>query len=181
MCPGRLLIAGCLLEMELEEFAEKFDRYVRSLDKIAVDEVHKYPKDAVAFVKEQLNSGMTGVDTMLKPTYLNDPFFNEEGPWQGRARQYMKFKERITPPEKGERLFLPPRPVDIPNLRITGVFYDSIYAKPTKAGLRIGTDSVQLGGSIEEKYGSDIFRLGFRASEWMFTKVVERWEKEAPF
>lgn len=170
-----------LNRMELGAFAEQFDKYVRSLEGLAVDEVHKYPKDAVAFVKEQLNSGMTGADEMLKPTYLTDPYFDEEGPWKGRAKQYMKFKERITPPETGQRLFLPPRPVDIPNLRITGVFYDSIYARPTKAGLRIGTDSVSLGGSIEEKYGSDIFRLGFRASEWMLTKVVERWEKEGPF
>lgn len=126
------------------------------------------------FVREQLESGLRGDDKMLKPTYINDPFFKKKGPWKGRARQYMKWKERITPPEQGQRLFLPPRPVDVPNLRIEGVFHRSIRARKVSGGVVIETSGTNFGDDIERKYGSRIFRLGSKARERITAKILAR-------
>ena len=167
--------------MDFKTFAGRFSAYVRDFERMAVDETHLHAEDAEDFVREQLEAGESGNGRDLYPTYLNDPYFNEPGPWKGRARQYMRWKERITPPLQGEKLFLPPRPASVPNLRIRGDFHESIYAKPTGKGLLIGTSSTPLGTDIEEKYGSDIFRLGLNAQERMAAWVVARWEREWMF
>ena len=59
---------------------------------------------------------------LLNPDYDTDTYFNEPGPWQNRSEQYKHWKEKITPPLRSEMLYLPPRPVEVPNLFITGSF-----------------------------------------------------------
>nr|DAV42991.1 MAG TPA: hypothetical protein [Caudoviricetes sp.] len=71
-------------------------------------------------IQEQLYSGLDGTEHLLNPDYDTDTYFNEPGPWQNRAEQYKRWKERITPPLRSEMLYLPPRPVEVPNLFITG-------------------------------------------------------------
>ena len=70
-------------------------------------------------IQEQLYSGLDGTEHLLNPDYDTDTYFNEPGPWQNRAEQYKRWKERITPPLRSEMLYLPPRPVEVPNLFIT--------------------------------------------------------------
>lgn len=47
-------------------------------------------------IQEQLYSGLDGTEHLLNPDYDTDTYFNEPGPWQNRAEQYKRWKEKIT-------------------------------------------------------------------------------------
>lgn len=111
-------------------------------------------------IQEQLASGLNGREKPLRPTYLNDPYFKDkDSPWYGRAKQYMEWKRRITPPARSW-LGFPARDIRTPNLFITGVYYDSIQASKGNNGLRIESMDSTMGGDIERKYGSIILGVG---------------------
>ena len=110
-------------------------------------------------VREQLYCGVDGNGEYLSPSYDNDPYFKEEGPWKGRAQAYKLWKYEITPPMVGLRTSIHARPYDIPNLFIDGTFHDSIKAKLMKDGLDIYTSGFEDGPTIERKYGDNIFNL----------------------
>lgn len=109
-------------------------------------------------IKEQLYSGMNGKEQYLSPTYDDDPFFEQEGYWYHRNKQYKNFKKMITPPESGKILGLPPRPENIPNLKITGFFYSEINTERIENGLRINEGEI-LGSELVSKYGEDIIAM----------------------
>lgn len=117
-------------------------------------------------IQEQLYSGMDGTDRCLNPTYDNDPYFNEPGPWQNKAQSYKRWKEKITPPIASYLLNLPPRPTEVPNLFITGTFYDSIRVRKGTTGISVFTDGFIDGPDIQKKYGDNIFSLGSSAKEY---------------
>lgn len=116
-------------------------------------------------VKEQLYSGLDADGKHLSPTYDDDPYFNEKGPWMHRASAYKKWKEEITPPKAGEMLGLPPRPVSVPNLYINGKFYSEITAMPNGAMLTIDP-GIESGPDIVSKYGERILGIGPSAVEY---------------
>lgn len=133
-------------------------------------------KDIVeGLIREQLYSGQNGKGKLLHPTYENDPFFEEPGRWYHRGKQYKHWKEAITPPIGSEVLFLPPRPVEVPNLFITGRFHDSITAKLVDGGLDIDTVGFADGLSIKEKYGDDIFMLGDIGRKYFAENILRPW------
>lgn len=121
-------------------------------------------EEVADYIREQLYSGVDGKEKPLRPTYRSDPWFKSEeaGIWKGRATQYMKWKKRITPPARSW-LGFPERGADTPNLIITGVFHDSIKARPFSKGLKIGSEGTPMGADIERKYGRDIFRVSDKA------------------
>lgn len=55
-------------------------------------------------IQEQLYSGLDGTEHLLNPTYDNDTYFNEPGPWQNQAERYKSWKEKITPPLRASHL-----------------------------------------------------------------------------
>lgn len=122
-------------------------------------------------VREQLYSGIDGRGAPLSPSYSADPFFqqkragyydNEAGmfvPCYLHPERYSEWKQRITPPEASDRLGLPARDVDIPNLFIVGTFHQSIDARGTTNGVEIFTSGWDEGPAVERKYGSQIFGL----------------------
>lgn len=126
-------------------------------------------------VTEQLYSGLDGNGDYLSPTYDEDPYFNEFGPWHGASYAYKKWKERITPPMRSPMLGLPPRPVDVPNLFITGLFHDSIKASRQGEVLRVYTSGFRDGPLIERKYGEQIFRLTDDAREYFNIYALRPW------
>ena len=126
-------------------------------------------------IREQLYSGLDGTEHLLNPDYDNDTYFNEPGPWQNRSEQYKHWKEKITPPLRGEMLYLPPRPVEVPNLFITGTFHDSIIAKGIGEGLNFGTTGFKEGPSIEKKYGENILAVGNTAKEYFNLMYLRPW------
>ncbi len=126
-------------------------------------------------VTEQLYSGIDGNGDYLSPTYDNDPYFNEKGPWHGANYAYKKWKEKITPPIKSPMLELPPRPVEVPNLFITGLFHEAIKAARAGDVIRVYTSGFRDGPLIEQKYGEAIFRLTDDAKEYFNIYALRPW------
>lgn len=132
-------------------------------------------------VTEQLYSGLDGDGAYLSPTYDDDPYFEEEGVWQGRAAAYKAWKKKITPPARGGMLGLPPRPEEVPNLFINGRFYSGITASPAAGGLSV-TPGGGDGPSIVAKYGERILALGDEAvryfnDEFMLPAIAEHFKR----
>ncbi len=126
-------------------------------------------------ISEQLYSGIDGKGDYLSPTYDEDPYFNEFGPWHGANYAYKKWKEKITPPMRSDILNLPPRPVEVPNLFITGVFHSSIQASRAGDVVRVYTSGFQDGPLIERKYGEDIFKLTDDAKDYFNIYALRPW------
>lgn len=138
-------------------------RIADGFEKTVTQTMEEHSYDMAFCVKEQLYSGVDGEGRKLRPTYDDDPYFDQPGPWKGRSSDYKKWKESITPPEASDILHLPPRPVNVPNLFIDGTFYRSILARKSGDGIQIYTSGFRDGPVIESKYGDNIFRMGEQA------------------
>lgn len=157
--------------MELKEFAQRFGQFAETFEQKVASVIQSHPDVMVDFIHQQLYSGLDGSGEPLRPTYLQDPWFNtpEAGRFQGKPRWYMAWKAKITPPARAY-IGLPGRPLEVPNLIIRGDFYDSIQAASIPGGVRIFTQGVSFGSEIEEKYGSDIFKISPQAvQEFIYT------------
>lgn len=145
----------------LSDAADNFKLFVGGLEKVVKHTIQSNADLVQDFIREQLYSGVNGRGKPLRPTYLNDPFFNSKdaGRWFHNAEGYMKWKMEKTPPAPSY-LFLPPRDMKTPNLKIRGDYYSSITAIPINDGLRIESVGVSFGDDIEKKYGSIILAVG---------------------
>lgn len=117
-------------------------------------------------IGEQLYSGMNGESDYLEPNYDNDSFFNEEGYWHNRAKDYKAWKNDITPPILSSMLGLPPRPDNVPNLYINGKFYSEIFTERDDMELKVDVNGSGDGPAIVSKYGSEILDIGMTAVKY---------------
>lgn len=124
-------------------------------------------------IGEQLYSGLDGDTNSLRPSYSDDPFFDIKGRWYHDSDGYIEWKKKITPPVTSPRLNLPPRPIDVPNLYITGAFHESIRASVNGDSLSIGTFGFTEGPDIVRKYGDNILNLGVDAREYIVLEILE--------
>lgn len=124
-------------------------------------------------VGEQLYSGLDGDTSSLRPSYSDDPFFDIRGRWYHDSDGYIEWKEKITPPITSPRLNLPPRPIDVPNLYITGTFHESIRATVNGCNLSINTVGFSDGPDIVKKYGDNILNLGMDAREYIVLEMLK--------
>lgn len=124
-------------------------------------------------IGEQLYSGLDGDTNSLRPSYSDDPFFDIKGRWYHDSDGYIEWKKKITPPVTSLRLNLPPRPIDVPNLYITGAFHESIRASVNGDSLSIGTFGFTEGPDIVRKYGDNILNLGVDAREYIVLEMLE--------
>lgn len=148
----------------IAEAQERFAGFMGEFEQVILKTMSDNREEVEEYIREQLYSGLNGREKPLRPTYRNDPWFNSDdaGQWKGRAEQYMKWKKRITAPARSW-LGYPERSDDTPNLIITGEFYRSIKAHPFAKGLKIDSEGTPMGGDIERKYGSIIFKPGNKA------------------
>ena len=157
--------------MNIKEMRERIRRTKEGIQPeiLRCMDVNKH--EMVVSVRDQLYSGIDGRGAPLSPSYSQDPYFrehragffdNEAGHWVScfmRPDLYIAWKQRITPPEASQRLGLPARSSDIPNLFIVGTFHGSIDAKSSSQGVEIFTFGWDQGPLVERKYGSQIFAL----------------------
>lgn len=145
---------------------------VEGFEDEVMDLLEKHSDDAVQAIQEQLYSGLDGNGQYLSPTYLNDPYFDDpESRWYNDALGYLQWKERITPPQSGMTLGIPPRPLEVPNLKITGAFYSQIAAKRDGDVLRVDTDT-PLGKDIVGKYGDQILQIGDSGVKYFNVQIL---------
>ena len=126
-------------------------------------------------IREQLYSGLDGDESSLRPSYSDDPFFDQPTRWHGRPDEYIEWKEMITPPETSRLLHLPARPRDIPNLYITGRFHESILVSAHDGSVFTETVGFVDGPDIVRKYGEDILKLGATARSYVVQSILTPW------
>lgn len=150
------------------------------IDRTLVDtlqaELQKNDVLAADMVREQLEAGQDGFGQPLTPSYLDDPYFNYAKHPQVAARNYMQWKERITPPQTTWRLMLPARDPATPNLRINGYYHETISAKPIPRGLKITSsgDAAGIGDAVTAKYGDErLYTLGEQAKTYLAENVFK--------
>lgn len=124
-------------------------------------------------IGEQLYSGLDGDTNSLRPSYSDDPFFDIKGRWYHDSDGYIEWKKNITPPMASPRLNLPPRPIDVPNLYITGTFHESIRATVNGGKVLINTVGFSDGPDIVRKYGDNILNLGMDAREYIVLEMLK--------
>lgn len=114
---------------------------------ICSDAVADTKEDLLRINKEQLYDGKLKTGADLSPTYLDDPYFKTPA----SAKRYSDWKDQITPNSK--------RKSGVPNLFITGVFYDSLSI--SISGMDVDVDSsFSKATDIESKFSTAIFGLG---------------------
>lgn len=151
--------------MYIGDVAEIIGRIANGIEEACIQCLSNNSGIVVLSVTEQLYCGQDGNGEFLSPTYDNDPYFEEEGFWYHRSADYKKWKYTITPPSTGSMLGLPPRPDEVPNLYITGVFHKEINAK--RKGDVLDVDPGHGNGpDIVEKYGDQILTLGPNAVQY---------------
>lgn len=152
---------------------ENLKELVDGFEPMLVKVMHDNKHDLREFITEQLYSGIDGEDKELHPTYLNDPWFNSDdaGRWKNNARGYMMWKKEITNPLPSY-LGISARKYNVPNLIITGSFYDSIRPIPTSKGILIESRGFDDGPFIESKYGSNIFGLSSYARNFFIKYTI---------
>ena len=124
-------------------------------------------------IGEQLYSGLDGDTNSLRPSYSDDPFFDIKGRWYHDSDGYIEWKKNITPPMASPRLNLPPRPIDVPDLNITGTFHERIRATVNGGKVSINTVGFSDGPDIVRKYGENILNLGMDAREYIVLEMLK--------
>lgn len=157
----------------MKDFARNFEKFANGFEARVVSEIQQNKNLFVSYITEQLYSGVDGNENYLRPTYLDDPWFNTEeaGRWYKKPRWYMAWKAHITPPAVSFT-GIAARPRDVPNLIISGTFYDSIQAVDVSGGINITTQGVDFGADIVRKYGEDIFKVGDHGrQDWLIMNL----------
>lgn len=135
-------------------------------------------EDIVGSIQEQLYSGLDGNEDSLRPGYSDDPYFQQtKGRWRNDPDGYIRWKEEKTPPAVSPKLNLSARPVDVPNLIITGAFHESIFTERKGDGIHIGTKGFDDGPLIVKKYGEQILSPGNTAKEYFNMEFLIPWLK----
>lgn len=152
---------------------ENLKALVDGFEPMLVQTFHDNKMEFVDYIQEQLYSGIDGKDKNLTPNYLSDPYFltSDAGRWKNNAKGYMLWKKKTTPPLPSY-LGINPRRDIIPNLIITGSFYESIRPIATPEGVKIETRGFESGADIESKYGSQIFSLSSYARNYFIKYVL---------
>ena len=158
----------------VKEINGKVERMCAGFEGMLTDVLHKNAVEAEVCVREQLGAGVDGDDHVLRPSYLEDPWFDspEAGSWRGGARRYMAWKMEITPPYDSSFLGITRRAPETPNLLIDGTFYRSIRATVIEKGLRIGSQGCDFAGDIEGKYGQQIYKIGRWSRKYFLEQYV---------
>lgn len=162
--------------MTIGEAADAFDAFANGFEGVVMEVMGSHKGEIVGIIQKQLYSGVRGDDTPLRPTYLEDPWFNTEeaGHWKGKAKGYMLWKKNITPPEPSPSwLGYPARSVGTPNLFITGKFYDSLRAQLFDDKIVFTTEGTPFGDDVVQKYGTDILMVGQKG----VNHIVQTWVK----
>lgn len=156
----------------ITEAANVYQNFFNGFKGVVLNTMKENSNLITEYITEQLFSGLNGDDKPLQPSYTSDPWFNsaEAGRWRGKEKQYMKWKKMITPPARSW-LGYPERHADTPNLFINGEFYSTIAVTPFDDGVMIG-NSTPLGGDIEQKYGSVIFKPGNKSVEHFVSTLL---------
>ncbi len=92
---------------------------------------------------EQIYSGKTNTGADIRPSYLEDPYWDDKGGLPA-AQRYSEYKDRITPSSR--------RNPGTPNLFINGYYHSRRITTVVPGGEILHTDSAGFGKEIQQKY-----------------------------
>ena len=90
--------------MGIDEVANIIQKISDGFDEACINCLDDNSGIVLRAVAEQLYSGQDGEGNHLSPTYDNDPYFEEDGYWHHRAKDYKDWKYSITTPVYGTML-----------------------------------------------------------------------------
>lgn len=151
--------------MDISQVSDIIHRIAEGFEENGMKCLSDHSGSVVVAIEEQMYSGFNGNDELLSPTYDDDPYFEQPGPWYHNGAAYKAWKKEITPPEGSTLLGLPPRPENVPNLYINGRFYSDIIAN-RRGDVLVVDPGHNDGPAIVAKFGDEILNMGSSAVEY---------------
>lgn len=139
---------------------------IRSVDKTVSDIVVVNRFVILELNQTQLLSGRNSEGNLLTPGYLSDPYFETPE----AAARYANFKRDMQGFHDSlieQQGIYPQKPVDTPNLIITGVFQDDMYINAGNGTYTIDSHYRKT-KDIESKYGFLVFGLAPPSRLWFY-------------
>lgn len=124
--------------------------------------------------KDQLAAGRDRTDALLRPTYLNDPYFKTKRGAQGYANLKA---HKIKKPRMSFGVY-PEATDNTPNLFLKGYYYEHIKSNVPKLGdsgvIKFGlTNDSAIADDIADKYGAEVLGLSNKHAEYFYEWYIK--------
>lgn len=120
--------------------------------------------------KDQFLAGQNSKGSDLSPSYLEDDYFKSPQKAQNYARWKESHAERYNSLISVPGLF-PPKNWMIPNLIVTGVFYDGLFINIGKKEFEVSS-SARMTSGITSKFGADTFGLNLVSRTYFWNNYL---------
>jgi hypothetical protein len=172
----------------VKQVKEAFEKAYNSIPEAVAMRVQETQDVLLDLNRDQLLQGRDADGKVLKPGYLQDPYFDSEesGRWFHRARSYLKMKIGLEAAHRGRMRFgsvelFPDKNKNTPNLIITGPFQDSMFIRVTKESYTIGS-TYKDEDDISAKYKDRVFGIAPK-TKWYYyfayiRQVIEKLYKK---
>jgi hypothetical protein len=149
------------------DMKKRFEQFHQRTDEIIYGAIKDNEQDLNDLNLEQIYSGKTSTGENLRPSYLEDPYWDTHK-FRGQtgiraAIAYSNWKDQITPN--------PFRNPGIPNLFINGYYHSKRTTLVSPGGEIIHDDSASFGDDIKAKY-KNLDGLGGRFKEIFLNEYV---------
>lgn len=150
---------------------DKLQQDITQMGEMAIERMNNIldSLNLTSAIKAQIDSGIKGDGSELRPTYMDDPFFQSADEAQKWIRKYRKYEVKSYP-----QWNLPTRSVNTPNLNITGsLFFDYITADSNNGYVEIQAVGSPIEAELRAKYGDDILSLSPQVKAVIFERFAE--------
>lgn len=145
------------------EMRKRFEEMQSRTDEIIYGALKDNEQDLNDLNLEQIYSGKNNEGENLRPSYLEDPYWDDKGGLKA-AQAYSDWKDRITPS--------PFRNPGTPNLFINGYYHSRRRTLISPGGEIIHEDSAHFGKDIKSKY-KNLDGLGGRFKQIFLKEYVQ--------
>lgn len=156
----------------IKAFTDNFKSFYDTLHDAITEEVNNTKDVLLNLNKDQLLYGRDADGNLLAPTYLNDPFFKTKA----AAERYYKMKQRleashISRIRFGNIQLFAPKPSDVPNLIVNGMFQDRFVINVSGKSFTIDSSYID-GDDINNKYKGRVYGLAPVSKEFYYRHYV---------
>lgn len=158
---------------------DKLQQDIIKMGEMAIDRMNDIldSMNLTSAIKAQIDSGIKGDGTELRPTYMDDPFFKSAEDAQKWIRKYKKYQVNNYPEWN-----LPTRSVNTPNLNITGsLFFNYITADNNNGFVEIQAVGSPIEAELRAKYGDDLLSLSPQVKAVIFEKFANELQDVAQY
>jgi hypothetical protein len=156
----------------IREIKEKYERAYNAIPDVVADRVAQTSDVILDLNKDQLLQGRNADGELLSPTYTNDPYFETPD----AADRYFRMKRALEGHHRARMRYVElygEKPIDVPNLIVTGPFQDSMFIRTTRTFYVINS-MYQDANEINEKYKGRVFGLAPKTREFYYFGFIRR-------